>query len=332
MTGISGSNFIFSPLSIAYIMSMLHAGAYGNTEAQLTKVLGRKSTMQDLSTAYTLFNGPGIKMANAVLIKAGVSIDPEYLQMAQRLALVSNEDFNNRAAIAYKVNSFVEKNTNGLIKNIFNENIINYRTFMILINTLYFKMKWRHPFEKYSTRLENFNGRSQVNMMRQTEYFPYYEDSFVQVVELPYTGEYCMGIILPWDKGSTANYAYPLTNTKTYQNAYVDLRIPKFTHRRNIDLIPMLQKLGVTDLFDSQHCRLDRMSYEPAYVSNMVHEAVVIVDEVGTEAAAATICMSDNCLSSEPQPIVFNANHSFIYYIKHSRTNTLLFVGEYAGN
>ncbi len=68
----------------------------------------------------------------------------------------------------------------------------------------------------------------------------------------------------------------------------------------------------------------------------MIHEAVVIVDEQGTEAAATTVCeVRKMCLSiEEPEPIIeFYANHPFVYYIKHTRApdNTIVFVGAYDG-
>jgi serpin B len=58
---------------------------------------------------------------------------------------------------------------------------------------------------------------------------------------------------------------------------------------------------------------------------------VVIVDEVGTEAAATTVMMMTRGLVVE-KTVTFNANHSFIYYIRHQPTNTILFVGDYHGN
>ena len=70
-----------------------------------------------------------------------------------------------------------------------------------------------------------------------------------------------------------------------------------------------------------------------AYVSAMIHEAVIIVDENGIEAAASTIAIVKmECCIVNPEPKIFYANHSFIYYIKHIPTNTLLIVGDYHGN
>lgn len=68
------------------------------------------------------------------------------------------------------------------------------------------------------------------------------------------------------------------------------------------------------------------------YISTMVHEAVVIVDENGTEAAAVSMAISKNFSHPEPsKPIVFYANRSFVYYIRHMSTNTILFLGDYQG-
>ena len=103
---------------------------------------------------------------------------------------------------------------------------------------------------------------------------------------------------------------------------------------KNINLITYLEKIGLTDIFNGITSRLDNMS-DSTYVSNMIHEAVVKVDEVGAEAAAVTLvrcCKESYCVSDDPEPKIFNANHSFVYCIKHKPTNTLMFVGDYHGN
>jgi serpin B/serpin B11/12 len=94
-----------------------------------------------------------------------------------------------------------------------------------------------------------------------------------------------------------------------------------------------MQALGVNDLFNESTCKLDAMtSAAGTFVSAMIHEAVVIVDEAGTEAAAATVavCCQESCMMGPP-PAVFYANHPFIYYIKHNISDLILFVGDYHG-
>ena len=91
--------------------------------------------------------------------------------------------------------------------------------------------------------------------------------------------------------------------------------------------------MGLTDIFDKNKARLDEISTN-MYVSVILHEAVVIVDEEGTEAAAVTAVVGRVMMAmpiAAPKPIIFNANHSFLYYIKHQESNMIIFMGDYQG-
>lgn len=331
---------VYSPLSIAYILSLLHFGAVENTDKQLTDLLAVKNSLENLFIASKTFNTSIIKLANAIVINKCMPVKQEYLDIVGKLAFVSNADFSNAQVIVTQVNSFIEKNTNNLIKDVLKTDMIGIDSIMILINTLYFKADWTHQFKKKNTRQEKFNigstNTSDVDMMTNTKYYPYFEDSNVQQVELPYKGmEFCMGFVLPNVNNNNMNVCGQYLENTKFESGYVEVHIPKFTQRKNLDLIPSLQKLGLTDIFCNKS-RMDNMIDVPgtyARVSTMIHEAVVIVDESGTEAAAVTVAvMRMECMMIKPDPIVFNANHSFVYYIKHKPTNTLLFVGDYHGN
>jgi serine protease inhibitor len=326
-------NCVYSPLSIAYIMSILHLGSVGNTEMQITNLLTIKNSMDDLLMCSKIFNTDIIKLANAILVNKNMPIREEYLQMARQLALVSNEDFSNRNAIVTKANQFIETNTNNLVKDILKENMIGMDTVMILINTIYFKTYWDKPFKNIRTRKEKFNSVVDVEMMENTMSCLYREDEVAQLVELMYKGkEFCMGIILPKEPLSINVCTNYLKGDIPLMPTEVQVHIPKFTQRKNIDLVPYMKKLGVMDIF-TLASEMDRMVSVPAYVSTMIHEAVVIVDEAGTEAAAVTVAaIKRQCMMMKPEPIIFYANRSFVYYIKHMPTNTLLFVGDFHGN
>ncbi|QKF93509.1 serpin family protein [Fadolivirus algeromassiliense] len=328
-------NRIFSPMSIAYALSLLHLGSNGNTDTEIRQLFGGKYTLSNLQTIYSLFNNNVVKMANCLAINDKLSINPEYLTMLKDIALISIEDFSNSAYVTQKLNAFVEMNTNGLIKNVFDS--IDPSTLAILINTIYFKANWLHKFNKALTQQADFTNSQctvQVNMMNIKKKFPYYENQNMQMIELPYVGnEYCMGIILPKQVGYIPSMN--VSNLSQYINQLdcmdeVNVFIPKFTHRKNIDLGSVLQNLGVKELF-TPYANLSKI-LNGIYVSKAIHEAVVIVDEEGTEAAAVTTFMLEKCCMEIPRNIVFRADHSFIYYIRHIPTNTMLFVGDYHGN
>jgi len=167
--------------------------------------------------------------------------------------------------------------------------------------------------------------------MYQKDKFKYFEDHNNQVLEMDYKDQnYSMGVILPWKNGKLPNVDSNqiIDYTSRFTSREVKLWFPKFEHRKKVRLVPILKKLGISRLFTPYVCQLDKLA-KNIFVSDIIHEAVVIVDETGTEAAAATgIFMMDNCIREKPKIIEFKADHSFIYYIRHKDSNTLLFVGD----
>lgn len=327
----SDSGMLLSPLSIVYALSLVHLGSGDNTEAELTQLFGGKYSIDTLKQMHKLFNNDVIKMGNCFAVNSSMTVNPEYIKLLEQVALIINAPFNDE--LKKKLNDYIEQNTNGLIKDVIK--VLDPYSLAVLINTVYFKAKWLHPFEKDMTRkmeFANATTKLQVDMMWQKENHMYYEDSAIQLVELPYIGkEYYMGVLLPRAVG-----VIPELNTDQLKIAIQSLKsekvvlfLPKFTQRKNLSLVTKLKQVGVNSLFTAG-ANLDKIA-SGAFVTDVIHEAVVIVDEEGTEAAATTVVYMSKSLSME-KITLFNANHSFIYYIRHEPSNTILFVGDYHGN
>ena len=323
---------VFSPLSIRYAMSMIQRGTTGNTCKQIFELFAYMDQLPDIKAVNKLFNTDIIHLATAIIIRNDVHLKQNFTQAIGSFALVTKEDFSNKAVVIGKANEYIASSTNNMITDPLKEEMITDDTIIIMLNTLYFKAAWLHKFPSTFTQRENFNnGAVQVDMMKHSEYFPYYEDDRVQLVELPYNNcDLCMGVILP--KEPNNDFTSYLRKNAKYNADYVEVHLPKFTKRKNIDLIPIMKKLGVTDLFDS-NCRMDEMIDGKAHVSTMVHDAMVVVNEHGTEASAATVLfyVKESCCDDQPPAKIFYANRTFVYYIKHMPTGMLLFVGSYDG-
>ncbi|QKF94742.1 serpin [Fadolivirus algeromassiliense] len=319
---------VFSPTSISFALSLLHLSADGNTDLQLTKLFEHKYTLDELNSIYKLFNNNIMKLNNALLINKTTKANQQYLDQIRDMVLISVDDFNNRDKIITKVNNHIYKNTNGMIRDVIKTNDIDINTILILINTIYFKANWLHRFDKHNTTKMPFYGSEQqtVDMMYQKNKFNYYENNTMQLLEMQYIDkDYSMGIIL------SKNNTVPQIQYDELKNLIdklssndIKVYIPKFTHRKNTQLVPILQKLGVVDLFN-HNAKLNIA--DRAYVSKVIHEAVVLVDEEGTEASAVTVVIAKEMAMMPRESIVFKADHPFIYYIRHIPTNMILFYG-----
>ncbi|AEQ33278.1 putative serpin [Acanthamoeba polyphaga mimivirus] len=337
---------IFSPLSINYALSLLHLAALEITNLELSNLLKYKYTVDDLQVINDIFNDNTIDMTNLMLINKTQNINKKYKNMVNNLVKIIQGDFENPDLVAQKINHYVENKTNGLIKDIISPKNINNDTIMILVNTVYFKSKWKYGFDVNKTFREKFGSEKKiVDLMNNQNYFNYYENKSFQIIEIPYQNEnFVLGIILPKIVPDNDTIDYTINNVPiiTAQEVNelinnlslekVNIYIPKFTDKKKLNLVPILKKMGLVKIFDTNMCQLDLISNNIC-VSNIIHEAVIIVDESGTTASAATV-ITGRALARAPKKEnikTFRADHPFVYYIRHLPTNMFLFFGDFQG-
>lgn len=106
------------------------------------------------------------------------------------------------------------------------------------------------------------------------------------------------------------------------------VHLPKFKMEIDYELNEPLTKLGMTDLFCAAKANLSGMTGEAGlFLSTVAHKAFVEVNEEGTEAAAATAGMVAFCMLREEH---FTADHPFLFFIKHNKTKSILFIGRFS--
>ena len=111
----------------------------------------------------------------------------------------------------------------------------------------------------------------------------------------------------------------------TYLVSRSNLGIPKFEDETELALVPILQPLGMEDVF-SENADLSGIDGRTdLVVSDAIHKATVKVDEEGTVATAATGIIVVDIGASEPLNLVFD--RPFFYFIEDIQTGTILFIG-----
>ena len=175
-------------------------------------------------------------------------------------------------------------------------------------------------------------------MMSQTENFGYASGEGYLAVELPYDGRELLMIILLPDEGRFREFEESLdadtvsdvTNGIEYRQ--VSLTMPKFEFESEFSLADTLEAMGMPDAFDLRKADLSGMGISECpggggnpFIADVIHKAFVLVDEEGTEAAAATAVV---ILESEvADPIEVTVDRSFVFLIRDSATDAILFVG-----
>ena len=353
---VDGSNrsLILSPISITYALGMLNNGAAGATQEQINKVLGFGETGADsinafcykmLQTAPNLDPLTKVMIANTIYLNKGYELQKTFVEKAKAFydADPETRDFKDGRTMDV-INKWASDHTEQMIKKVLDEGSFDTATVSYLLNAIYFKGSWAKKFDKALTVKEEFNhagGKKDMTyaeMMHQTSEFEYGETASCQVLRMPYgNGSYQMTVLLP--KGDT-NALPPVPTAEEWQQLSrtmgtreVDVKMPRFETNTDVNLVPIMQKLGMTDAFNEYFADFRYFCNVPTYIGLMKQVAKIKLDEEGTEAAAVTIIGNYKATSvgPDPMPIVFHANHPFLYVISERQTGAVFFIGWYTG-
>ncbi len=342
-------NIFFSPYSLSTAMAMLYAAAEGETKAQIQKTFhypGPAILNPNSAALYNQFNtpNPDYKLAtvNDLWMQQGLRLNQNYLNTVQRYysGQVTALDFEDSPDPARQtINKKIADKTKQLIPELLPKGSIKSDTAVVLTNAIYFKGNWTLPFTAESTSTQPFYnaiGRaSTVQMMRQQSYFDYYEDKHIQVVQLPYKGDdLSMLVVLPKlnHKLAMQQLAKSLSATKIKQwrsglvRQEVNLHLPKFKLDARYQMKKLLADMGMPKAFNNGAEFNLYADGPPIKLDEVYHQAVVTVDEKGTEAAAATAAVG--MYTGMSYPVEFKADHLFMFVIKDNKTDAILFLGQ----
>ncbi len=354
-------NLFFSPFSISTALAMTYAGARGETEAQMAAALHFPRSQSALHPALgalldSLQAGTGgkgneLRIANRLWGQKGEGFYTEFLDLVQARygAGLAELDFRGAPEEARQtINAWVEQETRERIRDLIAPGLLNTATRLVLTNAIYWKGAWAKPFEKAGTKKAAFvmaSGRSadtvHVQMMYQRGRFPYTETEDFQALELPYAGsDLAMLILLPRSPGGVPALEEALTAetfaawVKRLYRADAFVFVPRFEIIDSFDLSRTLVSLGMTDAFAPIPGVADFSGMNgrrDLALSAIVHKAHVGVDEEGTEAAAATGVVMPTLVDvygDLNRPVmIFRAEHPFLFVIRDTRSNSILFIG-----
>ena len=360
----SGKSFIYSPLSITYVLGMVNDAATGKTEQEMEQTLGfHEGGIQAVNDyCKKLIEGlpkvdskVTLNMANGIFVnKNKGKLKEQYLKDMQEYynAKAEDLDFSSPKTVDL-INGWANEKTNGMIPTILGEvdpNAVSY-----LLNAIYFKADWSSKFDPQNTKTETFtteNGSVQLPLMHQDVLINYVKNDTYAAVSIPYSNGYWnMTVMLPEEgkttddiisllaeKGWRADYMdNPMSEARNYE---VDLKLPRFETRSDTDelkegngLIGLLQKMGIRLAFDHDFAEIPNMCDMPVYVDMMRQKAAIKVNEEGSEAAAVTMA---GMVVSSIGPIkypkaTFHANRPFVYVIREYSSGVILFVGKFTG-
>ncbi|KAM9337502.1 leukocyte elastase inhibitor-like [Symphorus nematophorus] len=289
-----------------------------------------------------------LSIANRLYGEQSYKFVEDYLADTKKyyMAELESVDFkNNFEAARVNINRWVEDKTEGKIKDLLVKDVLNEMTRLVLVNAIYFKGNWEAKFDEDATSDAQFRINKKdtkpVKMMDQTHEFPlaFIPEVNCKVLEMPYKGEdLSMLILLPNEIEDDTTGLEKLEKELTYEKfvewtspdkmnkKVVKVHLPRFKMEEKYDLKTVLMSMGMTDAFDVENSDFSGMSSaNNLFLSKVVHKAFMEVNEEGTESGAG----SGAVIETRSVPVPFNADHPFLFFIRHNSSKSILFAGRY---
>lgn len=351
-------NAVLSPASIALALAMARAGARGMTATQMDAVLHRfgaddaAAWPAALDVALAARNGTfkdasgqdltvALRIANAPFAQRGLPLEPAYLdalgtRFGAGLRLV---DYVTATEAARRtINAWVDAQTEQRIPELLVPGILTAATRLALVNAIYLKAPWATPFAEADTKPAPFTRADgstvDVATMHLTESLRYATGSGWIAVEIPYAGDsLAMTIVVPAD---LADFEAGLTQavltsiTGALEDRQVALSLPRFGIESKVMLADALGALGMPIAFNPYSADFSGItSAERLYISHVVHQANIDVDEKGTTAAAATAVVM-RAAGLAAGPVTVRADRPFLFALRDVPTGAVMFLGRVA--
>ncbi|PSP55465.1 serpin family protein [Halobacteriales archaeon QS_1_67_19] len=357
-------NLFVSPYSVSVALAMTWAGARGGTEREMADALNFALDQERLHPAFGSLEaeferrnedgraanvrtasddedaGPAFEFttANAVWGQDGYPFREAFLDLLEAyygagLQLVDFE--GDPEAARQRINDWVAERTNDRIEDLVPKESIGELTRLVLTNAIYFRARWRHPFDEETTEPRPFRAldgtTTEVATMHQSVETQYAEIGGHQLVELPYANrQTSMVVVLPAEGAfesfernfSVDRLAVMLDRTEA---TLVDLALPTFEVESSFSLVEAMRALGMERAFTGSADFSGMAEGGGLSISDVVHQSFVAVDELGTEAAAATAVVVE--ASAPARRAEMTVDRPFLFYIRDRPTETPLFVG-----
>jgi serpin B len=352
-----GGNVVFSPASVAIALGMARAGAAGDTASEMDAVLYSVASddhgnwLNALDQALALRSGRfqdaggasheiTLDIANAYFAQSGFSFRPAFLEaLASRFgAGMQLVDFERDPEAARGlINAWANSQTRGRIPEVLQQPDVTPATRLALVNAIYLKAPWLQPFAVEATTSEAFrrpNGSVvQVPMMHANRGLGCASGPGWGSFAIPYIGSMLsMIVIVPDELGAFEATLDPaafdrVIDAMAEQHAGPVVSLPKFETETRAELPRILAELGMPTALDPSLADFSGMTTEEAlFISKVVHQANISVDEEGTEAAAVTVVGMDTTGGAVDECKVA-ADRPFLFAVRDIDTGAILFMG-----
>jgi serpin B len=346
-------NFVYSPYSIAVASAMLSAAAGGKTLAEIQNALRFSHTGAKLHEAHNALssvlssrNHPGTKqhdvqllrVSNHLWVDSSARPTPAFLDtLARHYGSAAHvvEFAEHADEVRRAINHRVCRDTRALIPELLASGSVDSDTRLVMTNALYLKALWKKQFAKEETEARSFStlsgGVVDAPTMHGQREGRYAAGKGYLVASLPYSGAELELVFLVPDKGNFPSFVRSLDAAKVAATTaglrpkLLEISLPRFKIQSSLPLEQALARAGMKAAF-GRAAEFPQVGAH-VYVGKAVHEARLVLDEEGTEAAAAT-AFGMKWTSSGPDvtPVVVQIDRPFVFFIR-DQSGAVLFLG-----
>jgi len=350
-------NIFYSPYGIHCALSILANGASGDTRKEILNAL-EVDSLDELNAAHKKFSAAAEKNYrgenifgefNLLLVNEKIftrGLDKNFQGVVADVYKSDVRKSNFSDGDLKKISRWVSDKTDGFIPDY--KSIATSATLTDLLNVVYFKGAWKIPFKSANTLEDSFtnlDGSCAPALMMNNVFknkIAYFADEKFKGIELPYSANAAMYLILPanddldvadaWNAETfeyRENFLDCLSNCSAFSGEVV-VRLPKFESDIENNLVENFKAMGLKNSFTDAAEFFNVVKDTPLKISNVQQRAKVKVDEQGTEAAAVTevVMVATATPNFEPpQRVYFIANRPFVLAIRDVESGVILFAG-----
>ncbi|XP_069884724.1 serpin B5 [Dipodomys merriami] len=346
-------NVLFSPICLSTSLSLAQVGAKGDTANEIGQVLhfenvkdvpfGFQTVTSDVNKLSSFYS---LKLIKRLYVDKSLNPSTEFISSTKRPYANELEtvDFKDKPdETKTQINSSIKELTDGHFENILSDNHVNDQTKILVVNAAYFVGKWMKKFPESETKECPFRvsktETKPVQMMNLEATFCMgnIDDIGCKIIELPFQNKHLsMLVLLPKDVEDestglerienqlSSETLLQWTNPSILANAKVKLSLPKFKVEKMIDPKVNLENLGLKTTFNEDTSDFSGMSdTKGVALSNVIHSVCLEITEDGGESIEVP---GSRILQHKDE---FNANHPFIYLIRHNKTRNIVFFGKF---
>ena len=319
----SNDNTLVSPLSMAYLLSMIQSGAKGSTLNELNIALDN----YDLQPMENIDSK--ISMANSMWINNRYKNDINNTFATALKINYHSEVLYDEFINADNINKWVSEKTYNMINELFPSDSVNsVDTIMALVNAIGINFKWDEEFDCNKTLMGNFLDKNVYMMSSNEKYIEsdYYTGFIKDYEKLSDNSQYeFIGLLPKKDIQDVINNLSNDVIKKSITESEANIQIPRFKYEYNVNnLKSILESLGIKDMFNKEKANFGGIA-EDIYVSSIVQKTYIDFMESGTKAAASSGGAFDIKSAAEEKEVIFNK--PFVYLIRKKGSNNIYFIG-----